>query len=51
MFGCITKSEKGNVKKYEGMLSAYYEKEDWFFSEPQIIVGVDGPAIECDSLR
>ena len=51
VFGCISKSEKGNVKKYEGMLSAYHEKEDWFFSEPQIIVGVDGPAIECDSSR
>lgn len=51
IFGCITLSEKGLIKKYEGMIGAYYEKDNWFFSEPLVIVGVDGPATECDISR
>jgi hypothetical protein len=48
IFGCITKIEQGYAKGYEGLVNAYYEKNDWYFSEPQVIVGVDGPATECD---
>jgi hypothetical protein len=51
VFGCATKSEQGHAKKYEGVLNAYYEKDDWFFSEPQIIAAIDGPPSECDGSK
>ena len=50
VFGCITVTVKGNTKKYEGMVSAYYEEDDWFFSEPGIITAIDGPPTECENL-
>ena len=50
IFGCITRSEHGHSGEYQGMVSAYYEGGDWFFSEPSIITGIDGPATECDGL-
>jgi hypothetical protein len=51
VFGCITRSEKGHQKNYQGMVSAYHENDDWFFSEPGTITGIDGPPTECESLN
>lgn len=51
VLGCIKRSEKGRIKYFEGMVSAYLEKDDWFFSEPGIFVAVDGPSIECNSQK
>ena len=47
VFGCITRSEKGQIRKWEGMISAFYDKDDWYFSEPGIFVSTNGRSTEC----